>query len=561
MTEEAGKVSSTINYSYDAQGNRVQTEVDGKITRYVVDNNASLPQVIAELDAQNQVKVAYLHGDDLIGQFRGNEIRYYHYDGLGSTRLLTDENAKVTDSYTYEAFGEILQQTGETENHYLYTGEQLDPETGNYYLRTRFYSPDSGRFWSMDSFDGWAEEPVTLHKYLYANGDPVNFTDPSGYFSLGEFGAAHNGQVILMMQRTNKALDLLEFIFDPAGALADRAMGAAVIFAGLGKRAAILARPLVCKKNSFPLGTLVHTKQGLIPIEDIQIGELVLSYDEETSQTQFHEVTHLIEGEQEYQIVTLTLTNGEILQATADHPFYIQGKGWNPAASLKIGQVLQLYNGTTIVIEEVSTSQYTEKVYNLSVANAHTFYIGESGVLVHNVGRRCNLGELQYAYERNKRIFDQKVLDYFHGNEVNDQQRKKRKVAGSLFLPSAFFGGTYSEFAVSGREDMPRVPHRELQHYLNQAWLTYGENAWGVKHPVGCCAEFKATDKLLKKLDRSEYSTTYHTKLPYIMISTAYYYDKNKKRKRKKRCKYCYNLDVYVFPQTKYKLQQEEEYW
>jgi RHS repeat-associated protein len=178
--EENGQVTSTVNYAYDADGNRVQTTTDGQVTQYVVDNNDSLSQVVAELDQGDQVLVNYLHGDDLISQSRDSATHYYHYDGLGSTRALTDQTAVVTDSYDYEAFGELLGQTGETENNYLYTGEQIDPNTGNYYLRSRFYNPGSGRFLSMDSFEGIPQVPVTLHKYLYGNADPVNYIDPTG---------------------------------------------------------------------------------------------------------------------------------------------------------------------------------------------------------------------------------------------------------------------------------------------------------------------------------------------------------------------------------------------
>jgi len=158
------------------------------------------------------MKVAYLHGDDLISQYRGNDIHYYHYDGLGSTRGLTDQNAVVTDAYNYEAFGELLEQTGETENNYLYTGEQIDPNTGNYYLRARYYNPVSGRFLSMDSFAGWENQPLTLHKYLYANADPINNIDPSGKITFSSIRTSINifTQVITNLSRTliNVSLNL-----------------------------------------------------------------------------------------------------------------------------------------------------------------------------------------------------------------------------------------------------------------------------------------------------------------------------------------------------------------
>lgn len=81
----------------------------------------------------------------------------------------------------------------------------------------------------------------------------------------------------------------------------------------------------------------------------------------------------------------MTLENGESIEATEEHPFYVKGKGWNPASSLQIGQALVLHDGTTVVIREVDTSVRFETVYNLTVANAHTYFVGRNGALVHNI--------------------------------------------------------------------------------------------------------------------------------------------------------------------------------
>jgi RHS repeat-associated protein len=60
------------------------------------------------------------------------------------------------------------------------SGEQYDSDLGLYYLRARYYNPQTGRFLSRDPEDGKIKIPATLHKYLYANGDPVNRIDPRG---------------------------------------------------------------------------------------------------------------------------------------------------------------------------------------------------------------------------------------------------------------------------------------------------------------------------------------------------------------------------------------------
>ena len=122
--------------------------------------------------------------DDLISYHQGIGSQYYLYDALGSTRALTSENGQMTDSYNYDAFGTNTEHQGTSNNKYQYAGEQKDV-TGNYYLRARYYNPSVGRFTQMDSYMGQSNNPITLHKYLYANANPVMYTDPSGYMSLG----------------------------------------------------------------------------------------------------------------------------------------------------------------------------------------------------------------------------------------------------------------------------------------------------------------------------------------------------------------------------------------
>jgi RHS repeat-associated protein len=55
-----------------------------------------------------------------------------------------------------------------------------------YFLRARYLNPGTGRFWTMDAFEGGSSDSVSLHKYLYTNNDPINRWDPSGHFSLTE---------------------------------------------------------------------------------------------------------------------------------------------------------------------------------------------------------------------------------------------------------------------------------------------------------------------------------------------------------------------------------------
>ena len=71
----------------------------------------------------------------------------------------------------------------------FYRGEQYDSDLALYYLRARYYNPATGRFMSRDPEEGKASKPASLHKYLYAGGDPVNMTDPRGRESMLETGS------------------------------------------------------------------------------------------------------------------------------------------------------------------------------------------------------------------------------------------------------------------------------------------------------------------------------------------------------------------------------------
>ncbi|MEJ2743805.1 MAG: RHS repeat-associated core domain-containing protein, partial [Gammaproteobacteria bacterium] len=90
------------------------------------------------------------------------------------------------------AFGEVLNQTGATENSYLFTGEQFDQELNQYYLRVRYYNQATGRFTQQDTWMGRDHDPITLNKYVYGNADPVRYVDPSGYFGIADIGSALN---------------------------------------------------------------------------------------------------------------------------------------------------------------------------------------------------------------------------------------------------------------------------------------------------------------------------------------------------------------------------------
>jgi RHS repeat-associated protein len=189
---EAGK---TVTIVYDGDGNRVKktvtTSTNTVTTWFLVDtvNPTGYAQVLEEVTQLTPhtsplTTRVYSYGHDLISQQQlvGNawELHFYCYDGHGNTRFLTDANGFVTDTYDYDASGNLIARTGSTANHYLFTGEQFDPDLGLYFLRARYQNTQTGRFGTSDSWEGTPMIPQSFHKYAYVHDNPVMHDDPSG---------------------------------------------------------------------------------------------------------------------------------------------------------------------------------------------------------------------------------------------------------------------------------------------------------------------------------------------------------------------------------------------
>src|SRR5579859_3592771 len=211
-----------VNIVYDGRGsgfvltnpelkisNRVQKTVAGVTTKYLVDtqNPTGYAQVVFETLTGNTTQpfdsaLTYVYGLELISKYRQfvannqgqTQISYYVYDGHGSVRALTSPTGVVTDTYDYDAFGNLLHSSttlsSPTPNNYLFAGEQFDPDLHLYYNRARYLNTTTGRFWTMDSYEGTDTDPLSLHKYLYASATPIDRVDPSGNDDIAEVSAA-----------------------------------------------------------------------------------------------------------------------------------------------------------------------------------------------------------------------------------------------------------------------------------------------------------------------------------------------------------------------------------
>ncbi len=175
-------------------------------------------------------------------------------------------------------------------------------------------------------------------------------------------------------------------------------------YRSLAQRSKVSAGTGECQTpgQCFIAGTLVLTAAGLKPIEEIEVGDEVLAYDEETGEQAYKPVTRLFRNttEEWYHI----RVNGEEIVCTGGHPFYILNAGsdrnivnfegvksngvgkWICARELRVSDKVLLSDGSCGIIEtiEVETLSAPATTYNFEVADFHTYYVSESNVLVHN---------------------------------------------------------------------------------------------------------------------------------------------------------------------------------
>ena len=156
---------------------------------------------------------------------------------------------------------------------------------------------------------------------------------------------------------------------------------------------------LACVKGAcFIAGTLVHTTEGLKPIEQIQANDQVKSFDEVMQTNTWQKVKRTFKKTTEKLIKVIA--GKDTIFATPEHPFYIVNEvndgskqgSWTYAGSLKTGLKVLLTGGLLASVSELQAIDSFATVYNFEVEKTHTYYVGTEGILVHN---QCGVGALK----------------------------------------------------------------------------------------------------------------------------------------------------------------------
>lgn len=305
-----------------------------------------------------------------------------------------------------------------------------------YYLQSRYYDPEICRFINADDAISTGQGILGANAFAYCLNNPVNMTDSSGNLpewmgkaagiALGVAAGLLAAAVVASMApavfcAATIGMTYLGMSYSLASTIATVGIyivgaNATVYAADAAYTSATGESPMLSGFNGnetayntwqfasamslygygamynagsqigvcFVAGTLVATKDGHVPIEDIEIGDLVWAWDEETDTVELKPVIETYTNETT-ELVHVTVNCNEII-STPNHPFYSPVKGWTAATHLRAGDILVLVNGEYVVVEKVQHEllENPVKVFNFQVADYHTYFIGIAGVLVHN---------------------------------------------------------------------------------------------------------------------------------------------------------------------------------
>ncbi|NLK96418.1 MAG: DNRLRE domain-containing protein [Clostridiales bacterium] len=172
-----------ISYKYNSEGNRIGKTVNGVTTDYTLDGDNVIYEEINYGNSTDKINYNYSNGE-LVGFNLNNAEFYYEKNVQRDIIGIIDESGKIITTYVYDSWGKLISISGNKEigekNQYRYRGYRYDTETGLYYLNSRYYNPEWGRFINADAAVGQVGNIQGYNMFQYCFNNPVNMDDPSG---------------------------------------------------------------------------------------------------------------------------------------------------------------------------------------------------------------------------------------------------------------------------------------------------------------------------------------------------------------------------------------------
>lgn len=169
---------------YDAMGLRVGLTENGIRHEFIFSGSS----VVAEVNSNTGGITRYVRGKELLATEDPRGIlSYYLHNEHGDVINLVNANGEIQNAYKYDAFGNTTDYAAKVNNRFLYSGEQFDKVTGQYYLRARYYDPELGRFTQEDPYRGDG-----LNLYTYVHNNPIRYVDPTGNYADDGSGGYYN---------------------------------------------------------------------------------------------------------------------------------------------------------------------------------------------------------------------------------------------------------------------------------------------------------------------------------------------------------------------------------
>ena len=174
--------STTWTYTYNADGLRTKRTNGSTVYGYVY-NGSLLTQMTV---GSNTLYITYdTNGAPFTLTYNGT-VYYYVLNLQGDVVGIVDSAGTLVVEYAYDAWGRIHRTTGSmaatlgAHNPLRYRGYVYDTETGLYYLQSRYYNPEIGRFINADGLVSTGQGPLGNNMFAYCGNNPVNFYDPHG---------------------------------------------------------------------------------------------------------------------------------------------------------------------------------------------------------------------------------------------------------------------------------------------------------------------------------------------------------------------------------------------